>query len=69
MVLAPRIMKGELDGLPPHYDGPSHGSVNRSAKDLDELQRNLADYRGIGERILCDFLHGIPGFTRAARSP
>jgi hypothetical protein len=65
MVLAPRIMRGELDKLPPHYE-PSRGSARRSEKALDELQRKLVSDNGIGEGILCDFLHGIPGFTGQA---
>jgi hypothetical protein len=65
MVLAPRIMRGELDKLPLRY--ASHGSVGspRERHDLDSLQGRLAGESGIGEDILCDFLHDIPGFTRA----
>jgi hypothetical protein len=65
MVLAPRIMRGELDKLPPHYNGPSAGTGRRSERDLDELRRRLSSEEGIGRDILCDFLHDIPGFTRA----
>jgi hypothetical protein len=64
MVLAPRIMRGELGKLPPHYL-VSHGSVGnqRTQSDLEKLQGRLATETGIGEDIICDFLHGIPGFT------
>jgi hypothetical protein len=58
-------MRGELDKLPPHRE-PSRGSTTRSPKDLDELQRKLTSDEGIGERIICDFLHDIPGFTSNA---
>jgi hypothetical protein len=65
MLLAPRIMRGELDKLPKHR--PSDRTVGRSprtARDLDELQRKLTTDDGIG--MICDALHGITGFTRAA---
>jgi hypothetical protein len=65
MVLAPRIMRGELDKLPKKH--LSDGSVGqpRSDADMAQLQRRLTDEKGIGEDIICDFLHDIPGFTRA----
>jgi hypothetical protein len=67
MVLAPRIMRGELDKLPRHYlSGGSAGQL-RDEADLAQLQRRLGDDSGIGIDLLCDFLHGIPGFTRADR--
>ena len=69
MVLAPRIMKGELDKLPPRYittvgtksrkSKPEH----RTQRDLDKLQAHLTTEHGVGRDIICDFLHGIPGFT------
>jgi len=65
MVLAPRIMRGELDKLPKKH--LSDGSVGqpRSDANMAQLQRRLTDEKGIGEDIICDFLHDIPGFTRA----
>jgi hypothetical protein len=65
MVLAPRIMRGELDKLPKRQ--LPDGSVGkRTPNDLAKLQSRLADEQGMGIDILCDFLHDIPGFTRAA---
>jgi hypothetical protein len=66
MVLAPRIMRGELDKLPKRYTPDRTVGSPREQHDLDSLQGNLAGDKGIGIDILCDFLHGIPGFTRAA---
>lgn len=65
MVLAPRIMRGEVDKLPPHRSDSSVGTP-RKLHDLQTLQGNLAGDKGIGIDIICDFLHGIPGFTRAS---
>ena len=44
MVLAPRIMKGELEKLPKHYDGVSHNTVgkDRTPSDFEKLQGRLA---------------------------
>jgi hypothetical protein len=66
MVLAPRIMRGELVKLPSRNtpgDSAGRNSEPRTQRDLDKLQAHLAAESGIGIDILCDFLHGIPGFT------
>jgi hypothetical protein len=63
MVLAPRIMRGELDKLPKHYVSGGIAGNPRGQHDLDILQGRLAGDSGIGIDLLCDFLHGIPGFT------
>ena len=74
MVLAPRIMKGELAKLPPHYvlsrgttgqnEKPKEEEQPRTEQDLAQLQRRLTSDDGIGEDIICDLLHRIPGFGR-----
>ena len=48
MVLAPRIMKGELEKLPKHHDGVSHGTVgkDRTPSDFEKLQGRLATETG-----------------------
>lgn len=76
MVLAPRIMKGELNKLPPRWvvsrgttgnnEKPKEKETRRTISDLEKLQGRLATETGIGEDIICDFLHGIPGFTSNA---
>ena len=66
MVLAPRIMKGELDKLPAHHTSRGSAGSPRGQRDLETLQGRLATETGIGEDIICDFLHGIPGFTEQA---
>ena len=67
MVLAPRIMRGELDKLPPRYE-PSHGSVRRSQKALEELQRKLTSDDGIGEPVICDSCMAAPASPAPRRA-
>ncbi len=67
MVLAPRILRGELDKLPPKVvSDDSVGNKKRTQSDLEKLQGNLASDKGIGIDLICDFLHDINGFTRAS---
>ena len=72
MVLAPRIMRGEIDKLPPKLalaDSSVGNGAKRTEADLHKLQHNLTGDDGIGIDIVCDFLHGIPGFTRSPVHP
>jgi hypothetical protein len=67
MILAPRIMRGELDKLPPRYVSDRTVGNHRTKSDLEKLQGRLATEEGMGIDIICDFLHGIPGFTLIVR--
>jgi hypothetical protein len=58
-------MRGELDKLPKRQL-PDRTVGKRSPDDLAKLQNRLTDEQGMAIDIICDFLHGIPGFTHAA---